>query len=1087
MLTKVARLSATVTRELTASEVEHTVSAENLDNFKRIVAGIKQVAPKSEEFLYFVCRAIHAMEAANLDPKTGALVGDGLVDPQTGLWKSANGRTQLPYVNQNGDAFPEAELLKIIEAAHDGKPDKLAYQSFIGRGLFVNHASDDAEKIRGIILDATWDPKTKGVDLLVACDRVAYPELARQIQAGYSNNVSMGTQVQESVCSVCGNHAKVEADYCAHVKTAKGSYFSGRPVYETNIGLNFIEISVVATGADPKAKIRQVLAHLNQVITKRSQQLAGKDEKQYVAAAETDLNRIKSALSKLASAKEYDDATLTSLGIDLPAEAQTISTSASTHTQDVFAELNAVQQQLSALQNQISEIKGAAMSTKEPVKAYLTDAGQGELNTTEQNKSEFKQNHTKVRDSQDKHMVGKGMEPGSDGMAGDDAKIKERLLRAELDERRTKREALLKSVAYLTDEGQGDLNTTEQKKPEFKQNYTKVRDGQDKQMVGKGMESGSDGLAGDDLKVKENLLRAGLKAILTKHATDKKQYSWTIKAGNDVLLTATAEQLYGDQLFAASAEDKLKTNFDWVASKDFGHNLMAACRQLGIEGVKAQIKAASTVKAEEKKEEKAEEKKEEKKNEPPFPAKDGAAATIASAKNKQVKAQTAPGAMALDAPPAIPPAEAGAPKVEDDKKDEGVDVNINVGDDAGGEKEAGAGIPADVKNSLQEVADDLSSTSEQLASILGGEQGDLGEEAAKEGKDIGGDVVEAGEEVNKLDELDKALSEAGAPAEGKPEDKTEAIASLKKIVVEAVADARKVVAAAKVFIAKVKKPIEAKSDLATRKAARQALAEKAKLYPAMPEGDMLQKEAHPKGNTTAVPGHEIKTETGKHEADVKTVEKCPTGKLTAAQQARRDKVVAFTRSAMEETKGTDGKPAFKAENPEEEKKLKEEAAKKAAGGAPAAVTAAADKEAKSYYGELFNSDPEAKKFAADLAKDYAAKSAKAAVDTTKGIMHRAYKLALRQAKLGMITSTHEAIVAQVNTLTEMDDKAFSAFEKAVEQSKTKVEAGSTGRSVTAGLQSIDQGEKPVVVQKAAVDSLRDQLASVGWSDRGRRG
>ncbi len=46
-------------------------------------------------------------------------------------------------VNGNGDAFSEEEL-------------RNAYKTFIGKGVFVNHASNDIEKKRGIILDAKW-------------------------------------------------------------------------------------------------------------------------------------------------------------------------------------------------------------------------------------------------------------------------------------------------------------------------------------------------------------------------------------------------------------------------------------------------------------------------------------------------------------------------------------------------------------------------------------------------------------------------------------------------------------------------------------------------------------------------------------------------------------------------------------------------------------------------------------------------------------------------------------------------------------------------------------------------------------------
>jgi len=169
------------------------------------------------------------------------------------------------YINQNGDAFPEEDLIA-------------SYKTFIGKGLFVNHQSNNVEAIRGIILDAAWIPEEKGVDLLVALDKVAYPEIARQISAGYLNSVSMGVAVQKSICSICGNEAVTESDYCACIKSPnKGRIVNGKRVFEINKGLNFIQISCVSVGADPQAKIRQILASLNTVIQNRKNQIDNVD------------------------------------------------------------------------------------------------------------------------------------------------------------------------------------------------------------------------------------------------------------------------------------------------------------------------------------------------------------------------------------------------------------------------------------------------------------------------------------------------------------------------------------------------------------------------------------------------------------------------------------------------------------------------------------------------------------------------------------------------------------------------------------------------------------------------------------------
>jgi len=1072
-----------------------------MEKFKTIVAGIKKVAPRSDEFLYFVCRAIHAMEANNIDIKTGSIVGDGVIDLTTRMWKSASGL--LPYINQNGDAFPESELLKVVEAAQGDKPAKLAYQSFIGRGLFVNHASDDAEKIRGIILDATWDAKAKGVDLLVACDKIAYPELARQIQAGYSNDVSMGTQVQESVCSVCKNVAKTDADYCQHVKTAKGSFFSGKPCYEVNYGLNFIEISVVATGADPKAKIRQVLAHLNKVIASRSGELKDNPGVQAVIKAESDVDTINSLLNKLGDLDSCDDQTVASLGIDLSDDSQT--TSQTPSPEYLLAEIKNIQAQLGNLQKQILKAKGNPMTTDR--KAYFQGTTEPDQNPAIPNNI----NSDEIRNKKDKQMTANPASlGGTDGMAPGDEALKKELLRASLADRKAKREALLKEAYF-----QGTIEPGQNPKISNNINSDEIRNKKDKQMTPNPASlGGTDGMAPGDEALKKTLLRARL----TKAST-KGDYRWSVLAGEKTILTASASDFYGTALEQPNTENPKQSNFEWVSSKEFGLNLIAAVRQVGLEKVKSQIATACSMskkalddkpakeeatKAEEKK---AEEKKKEEK--------------------KEVKAQVMqPSGSAAGAPGAdlggvapLAPMEAGK---EEEKEEGDVDVNINVGAEGKTEEAAGEGVPAEIKSAVQEVADELATAAEKLSSVIAGEDEEVGGDLEEADLDLGAEAgKEAIDTADELTELDKALDTASAPApEGaSPEATAKQAATRTQLIAlagEAVTDAKRVVANIRTFIAKSKgkgkkgkkpdflfkkkddkkedKKVEKKATLEERKAARQAIAEK--LYD-LTGGDMCESEAHSgKGNTTAVPGHTIATQSTAHEAGEKVAGKNPTGKLTAGQTDRRNKVAGFVK-AMETSTKADGTVELKPQNSDEKKKVDEAKAEaEAKPGQPAAkvaslVTAKADPAAASYYKELFNSDPEAKTFAADLTKDYVKAST---VDLASKIK-RAFKVALRQAKLGQIASTHQAVEEQVDLLTKMDETAFSAFAKAVENTtKGVVAQANTGLVRTAGQNNLAQGDGEVVdpkmiavqTRQTAIANLTAQLDNLGWSTAGHR-
>jgi hypothetical protein len=151
--------------------------------------------------------------------------------------------------NGNGDHFTEEELRK-------------SYKTFIGKGVFVNHASNDVEKKRGKIVDAKWceDRGEIYIKTVLEVNAEAFPELARMIKSGMVDSVSMGCSVAYSNCSVCNNKAATTKQYCMHVRMHKGGAYDGRQVYEINHGIEFIEVSFVTTGADPQAKVLEVIA-----------------------------------------------------------------------------------------------------------------------------------------------------------------------------------------------------------------------------------------------------------------------------------------------------------------------------------------------------------------------------------------------------------------------------------------------------------------------------------------------------------------------------------------------------------------------------------------------------------------------------------------------------------------------------------------------------------------------------------------------------------------------------------------------------------------------------------------------------------
>lgn len=207
-------------------------------------------------------------------------------------------------INDNEDGFDREELLgSIVDPSGNQHPphnSKFGYVTFRGKNNHIDHANqpelgdqDPRHIPRGKILwswyhenpmnapvmrRGTEDPvvKAAGTDswvrLLMENDRRQFPLLCHYIEEGVINKVSMGCEILNSQCSVCGNTAHHAFQYCGHVRPeGRGQVFSaaaespyvtvgvleaGDPIvaFEKNHGLQFFEQSwILETQADPTA------------------------------------------------------------------------------------------------------------------------------------------------------------------------------------------------------------------------------------------------------------------------------------------------------------------------------------------------------------------------------------------------------------------------------------------------------------------------------------------------------------------------------------------------------------------------------------------------------------------------------------------------------------------------------------------------------------------------------------------------------------------------------------------------------------------------------------------------------------------
>jgi hypothetical protein len=160
-------------------------------------------------------------------------------------------------VNRNFDGFNSREL-------------KAAYRSFLGRPVFVNHTNHDHTRARGVVVASEYIERgdDKFIELLMEVDAQAFPRLASAIIRGEVDAVSMGCDVELSVCSYCNNEASSVDEFCEHILFHKGQFLDrvidnrreAVLVYEDCKGLSFFEISYVFDPADETAMMQEVIA-----------------------------------------------------------------------------------------------------------------------------------------------------------------------------------------------------------------------------------------------------------------------------------------------------------------------------------------------------------------------------------------------------------------------------------------------------------------------------------------------------------------------------------------------------------------------------------------------------------------------------------------------------------------------------------------------------------------------------------------------------------------------------------------------------------------------------------------------------------
>ena len=617
------------------------IDAQKLEDFRKIAAGLKKIAPKADDFLYFSCAMLHAAEASIFN-EDGTPKLDRFGKTITANWDKSNGswkwvcsdKAIKPYKNANGDIFPEEELVK-------------AYKKWIGKPLCIDHKSSSVDHVRGFIVDTYYDRNLKRVIGLCALDKFNYPDLARKVATGYQTAVSMGTAVGRAICSDCGNVARVESDFCTHMRN-KSCYG------EINVDLNPIELSIVVNGADPKAHIKHIIAAantLNAYVETKQEQLKILADNQFTARLASDDGNgnatsfdiqasdlgqfrqdINSAFEKLEeinvsiqkdtneAAYNQSSGTLAMPESEFPGTDQTLAPPSqrflAAETNELKQELMqvkaSIERRLVEMQKDLNKLatinKEDTMSGSKDMQKQSYFQGGGGLNepTPGERRYEVDPLNEKDRDHEDKQMVGAKPFPGVgdvDSLYPGDMEKKKMLARAEAEERAMRRTAVIRKVKDALEEtkkesyflGGGGLNepTPGKRRYEIDPLNEHLRNKEDKQMVGQkpfpdvgdveGLHPSPDSAEpSDELARKKLLQRAGLTARFTKNAQNPSKSVWRVFQDGELILTASVDEI------SAGRADVLH---NVIGTKTYGEDLLAKVKAFGAAKTSSLIKS----------------------------------------------------------------------------------------------------------------------------------------------------------------------------------------------------------------------------------------------------------------------------------------------------------------------------------------------------------------------------------------------------------------------------------------------------------------------------------------------------------------
>jgi len=998
-----------------------------VDRMTKLAHEIKSIAPKSDDFLYFSIIFLKAAESALIDEKgdlkkIGRERAWGYFDEN---WRW-HGNVR-PHKNNNSDIFPESELKK---AARD----------WIGKPLCKDHISDSVDGIRGIILDTHYDEKLKQVVGLCALDRINYADLAKKVETGIVRYGSMGTAVETSVCSECGNKAKTAKEYCDHV--TKRSAWG-----EINVGLKPIEYSLVVQPAESGAVLLKCIAslksyrdefinygvdnfeemlgslssdqaqHLNTIVktacgddgcsiterkkiitsflTKNNLLKVASEDAPVVQGSPQHMENFTSGqtanpITGLVGSDDFDVKDYTGASGSLvasPSEPNEFQAGGviPDNTWDAKAAVSkfAAEEDYSFNKSMLSSVLEdimyeSSLKKRAELRRKLAYHQGGADKAVEP--ATFKKEMFSFEEDKQMHQDGKM--GGAQGSFPGDQELKGKLSRAQLEERRLRR------LAYFQGASEGAEPKTFKSEP--------FPFDEDKQMHQDGKMGGDKGMFPGDQQLKEKMKRASYEgpALSTKLSwalspsgqMNKSAALFEVFAGDRQVIAATGSEIFGDEV---------SQNWDWFTSKEYGQEVCKQIRASGLGHVTMLLKGAQAM--------------------PPAPP------------------------MGLDAAPPAPPMPPMPPMPAESEAPEMPEMSAD-GDDS---------PKKTVEDALVSIEEAVAKARDALGKIEGGGKVTVNIDAEKGDADVesGGEEVKLSREISQqlkvaLAELDESADELAMIAETYENAhrlSSEHVADLNKIARDSLRDADRVLGQTSALT----KMASSFASVMT-KTAKVVYAED---YQTMAD-DSSDMDSEVGDMSSDM--HDILGNADDSDDDVQDL----VSMAMDLRRARREEILVQAAKKKVPAKAVPAKPSktkVKVEEKEEEEEEAPKASKKMKAEKPS------DEEPKAK-----KSDDAKEKKTASLkeivSEAFSVKKADQDREVYKLKLRRAFDVALEMQKKGLIGMSKTALDKQVDDIMDFDDRAFEAFKRSVANAKSisSVKIATDLGGVNVGVESSEQ-------------------------------